>query len=384
MSKNEFIQKASKLHGECYLYDKTFFNSTKDHSIITCKKHGDFTIKITNFLYLKQGCKKCYLESIRLSKNKILERIYKKHNGIYKYADIENIQDITTDTNITIICPTHGNFVQSIQSHMDGHGCSKCGHYKVGEMKRYSFEEFESKSNRVHKNKYTYCSDGYKDTNDKIKIICPTHGEYSQSANSHLNGCGCPFCSPVGNTSKKMTTESFIERAKEIHKTRYLYDFVEYINSHTKVSIKCQKHGIFLQEPASHLYGKSGCPKCKLSKSELLINDFLQKNNINFISQYKFDGCLSKRKLPFDFYIPSANLVIEYQGEQHYAPMRYCSGERGTNRLITLKQRDEIKKIFCIKNNVNFLEITYLDNILDKLNEMLNLYFQNHQSLPTT
>ena len=62
---------------------------------------------------------------------------------------------------------------------------------------------------------------------------------------------------------KKMvdTTGGFIEKAIKIHGDRYSYGNVNYINSHTPVSITCKTHGDFMQSPTNHLQGK-GCPKC--------------------------------------------------------------------------------------------------------------------------
>jgi hypothetical protein len=62
----------------------------------------------------------------------------------------------------------------------------------------------------------------------------------------------------------KLTTEEFIEKAKEVHGDKYDYSKVEYKNRDTKVCIICKKegHGEFYQRPGDHLKG-SGCPNCK-------------------------------------------------------------------------------------------------------------------------
>lgn len=60
---------------------------------------------------------------------------------------------------------------------------------------------------------------------------------------------------------KKLNTQIFIERAKQIHGDKYDYSFVNYINSSTKVQIICPEHGVFEQLPSDHLVGK-GCQKC--------------------------------------------------------------------------------------------------------------------------
>jgi hypothetical protein len=73
----------------------------------------------------------------------------------------------------------------------------------------------------------------------------------------------------------KYTTEEFIKRAKEKHGDTYDYDFVEYINSNTKVIITCKKHREFKQNPKNHLNG-SCCPKCS-GKYNYSTTEFIEK-----------------------------------------------------------------------------------------------------------
>ena len=60
---------------------------------------------------------------------------------------------------------------------------------------------------------------------------------------------------------KKLSRDEFIKRANEVHKSRYDYSKVQYINGTTKVIIICPVHGEFLQTPQSHLNGQ-GCKQC--------------------------------------------------------------------------------------------------------------------------
>ena len=72
--------------------------------------------------------------------------------------------------------------------------------------------------------------------------------------------------------TKKLTTEEFNTKAKEVHEGKYNYSQSRYINNSTKVSIICPEHGEFKQTPATHLSG-SGCPKCigkQLTNEEIL------------------------------------------------------------------------------------------------------------------
>ena len=60
--------------------------------------------------------------------------------------------------------------------------------------------------------------------------------------------------------SRKKTREEFIERANIVHKNKYDYSLVEYVNNKTKVKIICPRHGVFEQLPNDHENGR-GCKK---------------------------------------------------------------------------------------------------------------------------
>lgn len=84
---------------------------------------------------------------------------------------------------------------------------------------------------------------------------------------------------------KRLTTEEFIGKAKEIHGNKYDYSKVEYVNIRTKVEIICKKHGVFFQISKVHLEGH-GCDKCgDLAKSEKLLLKNSKKSSEYFVRQ---------------------------------------------------------------------------------------------------
>ena len=121
----------------------------------------------------------------------------------------------------------------------------------------------------------------------------------------------------------------------------------------------------------SNLLKGHGCPECVNSKGETIISEYLKENNINYISEYTFDDCRNKRPLPFDFYLPDYNLLIEYDGEQHFEPVDFFGGEE---QFEYQKYNDNIKNTYCIKNNINLIRIPYwdFDNIEKILDEVLS------------
>ena len=184
---------------------------------------------------------------------------------------------------------------------------------------------------------------------------------------SHLGGNGCPQCSSLENGKKQTFTNiEFIEKAKEIHGNKYDYSLADYKNAHSKVSIICKKHGIFEQIAYRHLDG-SGCPSCSMSNGEEIINNYLAENNITFEIQKKFEGLVDKSYLSYDFYIPSKNLLIEFNGEQHYCWQKHL--QPSYHDFLIQKHHDWLKRKYAQKHNINLLSIPFkeiknLKNIL--------------------
>jgi hypothetical protein len=124
--------------------------------------------------------------------------------------------------------------------------------------------------------------------------------------------------------------------------------------------------------------GRRGCPACSLSYGERKIYSFLFKNKLDFEIEYEFKDLVSERGNPlrYDFYIKNKNILIEYQGQQHYYSVEYFGGEKD---LLKNKIRDEIKRDYCILNNIKLIEIPYwdFDNIDIILTNELNLSFSD-------
>lgn len=163
---------------------------------------------------------------------------------------------------IIIICPVHGEFTQIAARHLAGDGCRLCFNERVRLSLQSDTPSFIRKAKAIHGNRYNYNAVMYKASGNNVLIGCDIHGIYQQTPNKHLSGQGCPKCG-IGNASLARASSSldFIERAKEIHRNKYCYNEVMYINRRSLVKIKCLQHGIFEQSPANHLSG-NGCIEC--------------------------------------------------------------------------------------------------------------------------
>lgn len=293
--------------------------------------------------------------SKRLTTDEFISKAILVHGNEYDYS---HVKYINTKTKVQIICKIHGEFLQVPNSHLSGNGCMSC-HGTVP----YTTESFISKSQSIHGTKYDYSNTRYMTARLPVIITCPIHGQFNQIPDVHLKGSGCLQCknSKISNTKrdKSYSTPDIINKFVNLRGNKFDYSNVLYNGFNTNVTIICNTHGEFEQSPHNHLKGY-GCLACKQSKGELAIEATLTSIGISFLRQHTFDDCKHIRKLPFDFYVPSHKLLIEYDGEQH---SRYVEFFSTPYELIRL--RDNIKTQYCIDNSINLLRIphTYIKSI---------------------
>lgn len=215
--------------------------------------------------------------------SEFIEKAKKVHGDRYNYDSVDYINN---HTKITLFCERHGAFIQAPKNHLNGNGCPKCSHAMTN-------EEFITRVNEVHNNKYSYVNTIYNKASEKIEIDCSIHGSFIQKAQSHLQGVGCPKCANESRSSKlRFTTEEFIEKAKEIHGDKYDYSKVDFKGSRVKVKIFCNTHGQFLQTPNGHLNGY-GCIKCgkidMAEKTTKTTEQFISEANLVHNGEYLYN-----------------------------------------------------------------------------------------------
>lgn len=348
-SNEEFISKCIDMHGVKYDYSNTQYKNSKTKISIICKVHGKFeqfpTIHMNG-----AKCPKCASDNRRMSNIDFIERANKVHGLKYDYS---NTLYVSSKQLICIRCNIHGEFKQTPNVHLDGHGCPKCKSILTTELRRKTTRDFIDSSIKVHGARYEYNKVDYVNNKKKVIIICKKHGEFSQSPNCHLRGDGCPGC----RKNKKKTLVDILELFSLAHGMKYNYSNVIYKNMNSKVSIKCSLHGIFNQTPAAHISQLQGCPICKMSHGEEKIYRYLTKHAIEFKAQYGKLGIRHVGILKFDFAVRINGRigVIEYNGVQHYERVE------GFKDFEGIQIRDSIKRDQCKIKNIPLLVISYKD-----------------------
>jgi hypothetical protein len=130
VTKNEFINKAKKVHGDKYNYSLVNYINNKTKINIICPIHGIFEQAPSNHL-TKSGCHKCsrnlVAKKLTMTTEEFILRANNMHGNKYDYS-LSSYKG--SHAKIKIICPEHGEFQQKANDHMCGYGCYKCNESK--------------------------------------------------------------------------------------------------------------------------------------------------------------------------------------------------------------------------------------------------------------
>lgn len=326
-------------------------------------------------------CKLCtFTHSMKLRDDKSHERLFKLFLDKCKEHDCVPITTINdfggSKSKVKYICPFHG-IQETTMNNISGSDawCYWCGKdsMKLKNKNTYEYvkEFIEAKNNNICLNPEEYI-----DTKTRnLKIKCGSCGDVFitsfasiYNGNGHCKKCGDQICRSFDYT--------------------YTYEwFKENIIINNKIVVKKPDSFVSIYEPMIFYCSECGeqyhvtpyyylvkgytlCKKCSksISHGESEIKQYLDIHNINYVYQKSFENCKDVRMLPFDFYIPSKNIIIEYDGEQHYKPVE-CFG--GLEAYLKTKEHDNIKNNYCLNNSIKLIRIPYWDfNDINKILEI--------------
>ncbi len=135
-------------------------------------------------------------------------------------------------------------------------------------MKRLNTQEFIKRALSKHNGVYSYDKAQYINTNTKIIITCPVHGDFEQAPKQHLKGSGCSKCSD----KHKPNTSEYNEQIRYKH----IKCIEEYKTNSTNILHKCLKCNFKWSPKPNHIKGKGKCPNCDAittSKYNKIINE---------------------------------------------------------------------------------------------------------------
>ena len=246
--------------------------------------------------------------------------------------------------------------------------CNKCGRKILTEKQKLTYEEvkkyIEENSN------CKLLSKDYVGTKDKLLLQCECGKEFfvafkhSRSSNQRQ----CQDCGTDIRASKRRLDYSYIKEFVESNSECKLIS-TKYINSNHKLEFKCKCGKHF--DTYFNLFKRLDirmCSECRLntprSKGEIKISEWLQKNNINYKSEYTFEDLKDIKKLRFDFAILNSNndvkMLIEFDGKQHQGEGVFAKTEEEALVLYNeLAYSDNLKNEYCFNKCIPLLRIPY-------------------------
>lgn len=374
----EFCDYCGKeINRKYYIHFKSTKNNTVKCACESCKKYK-------NNEYYFADKRKHQLQKFIMKCNE---------NGWEPITTESDCIELTRDMRFYYNCSIHGENSCSLNAIEKGEwGCQGCARILQNKqsqslLNKYKGNGFKLSTDEVIKrvnskhNSILLNPEDYVNKNTRnLRVKCGLCGEIYTTYLDHFKKDCFGACNNCSNNStgnhRRLPIEKVKFQIESINENIWLNpeDYKTGHDNNLKILCGCCKKNIFVTSLNNYCGGhkKNRCDECtnNISKGEKNIADFLTLNSIMYYPQYSFKDCIYIRVLRFDFYLPNYNLCIEFQGQQHYDPIK---GWGDKEQLELNQKRDTIKRNYCKNNNIKLLEIPYwdIDNIDNILKENL-------------
>ena len=337
----EFVKQEFEKEG-CILLSTEYIKSG-DRLDYMCSCGNQAKISFSDFKR-EHRCKKCGQKKIGLKL---------QHSFEFVKSEFEKVGYILLSTEYTnssqkldYICSQGHQSQITFNDLKGGHGCMKCG----GKEKltyEYVYNYFKEQGCELLETEYIGAM-------TPMRYICNCKNESEIRFSSFKRGNRCLIC---GNKRSSKKRRSKIEDIKKIfEEANCILLSTEYNSIKQKLEYKCSCGSISATRLNDFKNGhRCGCEK---SLGEVKVTNFLKEHNLKFEIEKKFEDCKNIKSLPFDFYLPEKNILIEYDGQQHYNSRKLFGGKTA---LEALQKRDAIKTAYCLDKNIKLIRIPYWD-----------------------
>jgi very-short-patch-repair endonuclease len=339
----------------CVLISEEYINTVTPIKIkCSCGVVFDKAMKIirNSGLCMCNSCVKAKQgKDSRISYEDIVQRVSVQGNKLLTTKQMYK----TTKDKLKIMCE-HGHVYYKYLSDFEkGIRCNVCSGLEKSRKSRRTYESAKNYTESIGYSLIT-TEDEYDTQWRNITVKCDkAHITKVSSSNFFIGKSRCPIC-----YEERRGKASIIpyEKRKEFIES-FGYELItsedDFIDGQHPIKIKCNNVHIYETNIHSFISGNR-CTVCNNSHGENYILSLLEKMEIEYKHQHRFDDCRNIRPLPFDFYLPNHNVCIEFDGRQHYEPIDAFGG---VEEYKITKKRDEIKNNYCEDNNIKLIRIPY-------------------------
>lgn len=396
--KEQFIEKMRAAHNYEYDYDVDNYVNDRTKFNAICKKHGKFSVYPSNHVRGSQKCLFCELETEKI---KTIEGVKyyscdvhgifpvgkdrtkasgclrcnaekRKQEQIQKFNEKINIgfgsdYDIfITEVYVEFRCKKHGTRT-TVKRNEVGFStnrrtcyCDTCNTERITKIKQEAREALEKKCREVISSEYVgvfefleFCDNDGDIRKCMVRLNNLVNGGVKElTAKQVLR----KTLSPDINKSIPKGSHISFDEAKSLMRKLGITSLRQYKKWRKRTSqptLPSNPHRSYKEWQNHYDFFDTNVEK-DMSTGELRIRDYLERKSLEYVFQKKYDDCRNINPLPFDFYVPKYDLIIEFDGYHHYYEVKLYNAS-----LETVQKHDGIKNKYCVDNGINIVRIPY-------------------------
>jgi hypothetical protein len=369
----QFIVEMDLLHPNINVLGK--YDGSAKHILCECCICGHKWDGLPNSLLAGHGCTICGNKRSGMIRSKTHQQFLNELSKVT--TTIVPLEEyVTALSKIWVQCTEcERKWQVEPNSLLHGKGCNVCSSIRGGLKQRKSHDQFVKELFEMYPR--LIVNSEYITMHHNINFTClDCHNTFDRMAADIFYDGGCPICN-VNNLPQRQpkALEQFLIDVRQINSDIIYLD--GYTKASDRVHVKCMVCGHDWRPIGTSLTSGSGCPVCNMSHGERKIKDYLSNHDYIYIPQKTFSGLVGVGggDLSYDFYVPSCNVLIEFQGEYHDGTAKIQT----EMEFLRQQEHDKRKQQYAEKHNIRLLEIWYYE--YDNIENILNNYFTQQNDL---
>lgn len=272
----------------------------------------------------------------------------------------------------------HSDYGRYLYEHVNTLSSMKAFVYNICPKCRMNI--FKKEVFNITGKEYKVLTDSWIGTHSKVTILhCLSNPhKFYITPDDFLSGRRCSLCANKRQRyshlyTKKDWLASIAEHRPDDYNDYELVSFNDAKEKATFIHKKCLKS--FNSTLSDFVYNKTFCPYCySYSAGERLVASLLDSLNLKYKVHVTFNDLKDKSKLSYDFFLVDYNILIEYQGQQHFNPRTFggISKSRALHNYFVQQLHDKMKRDYAQEHQFLLIEIPYTCNTIKSIFEYLS------------